>query len=499
MRIGRALLGLGMAISGLLGCGAKPPTDPSHGAKRIAVFPLRDAAGHSRDEVEFLTDRIRGRAADRLGCSGYLILSRENLMALVQPGTELAACEGDCEVETGRNVGADFVISGEVLPFGDHLAASLKLHSTHSAGLVGQISAEGRTLPELATAMEEATLALLAGVEPKPSDCAAASAGGLGKSGILHVESDPAGALVRVDGVEVGHTPLHLRPLPGRRILRVESPCRQPWEQVVEVDPDGVVEQRAELKPACGTVHVESEPVGAFVTLDEGKSGAAPITFVDVLPGTHTVRSTLPGHEEVRKTAEVEAGDTTSLSVDLPETGAVRAFEDGQFRFTADRLRDFHAIEVVGWGGSPDDLVRLGVGLSLLSVNRLEDVPKPFNRFGITFGVGAYLVFAPFRVLRVAVGSGISGGWISCDDSDEGAAGTAATAQCRAVTGDSQSDSNPSIGYGLWTTRALGELHFGRLGLGGGASMVVPFGGHLVKQVDFGPRIGPTVALTYGY
>jgi hypothetical protein len=68
----------------------------------------------SRLDLLYLTDRIR-TAALRAGPSLY-VGSRENLIALLQAsGKTMEQCEGECDVETGRLVGADLVMSGEAL------------------------------------------------------------------------------------------------------------------------------------------------------------------------------------------------------------------------------------------------------------------------------------------------------------------------------------------------------------------------------------------------
>jgi len=64
-------------------------------------------------------------------------------------GKDLAQCEGECEVETGRKIGADLVISGEMLRVGSSLKMSLKLHETHQGRLLAGSVATGRDIDEL--------------------------------------------------------------------------------------------------------------------------------------------------------------------------------------------------------------------------------------------------------------------------------------------------------------------------------------------------------------
>jgi len=64
-------------------------------------------------------------------------------------------------------------------------------------------------------------------------------------------------------------------------------------------------------------VALTSEPAGASVTVDgEPREGVTPIEL-QLLPGRHTVRLELAGHEPVEKDVEVEAGASQNLSLSL--------------------------------------------------------------------------------------------------------------------------------------------------------------------------------------
>jgi hypothetical protein len=52
-------------------------------------------------------------------------------------------------VETGRKVGADLVISGEMLRIGSSLKLSLRLHETHQGRLLAGAVATGHSIDEL--------------------------------------------------------------------------------------------------------------------------------------------------------------------------------------------------------------------------------------------------------------------------------------------------------------------------------------------------------------
>lgn len=126
---------------------------------RLAVLELRHTAPLTAAEADYLTDLVRGVAGDR---GDLLVLTRENIVELLPPGTALAACEGDCEVETGRRLGVDFVVSGEVVGFGGELRVMLRLHATRSGALIATERAGAPHVAGLERPVELAARALLA-------------------------------------------------------------------------------------------------------------------------------------------------------------------------------------------------------------------------------------------------------------------------------------------------------------------------------------------------
>ena len=105
---------------------------------------------------------VRGavlQAAPRLA-----VMTRENLLVLLQAsGKDLAECEGECEVDTGRRIGADAVVSGDLLRFGARLKLSLRLHETKGGRLLAAVVASGSTLEELDTEVQKRAGELLGG------------------------------------------------------------------------------------------------------------------------------------------------------------------------------------------------------------------------------------------------------------------------------------------------------------------------------------------------
>ena len=149
---------------------AGPAAVPSKAgaAQLAAVLEFRTKlAGAERSalDVGYLANAVR--SAVLKAAPGVRVLTRENLLVLLQAGgKKLEECEGECDVETGRRVGADLVVSGDLLRFGSSYKLDLRLHDTHSGELLAGAAASGETVDKLDQAVGPAVRELLAPLRP---------------------------------------------------------------------------------------------------------------------------------------------------------------------------------------------------------------------------------------------------------------------------------------------------------------------------------------------
>ena len=130
---------------------------------KLAVLELRNDAGLSAAEIAYLTDRVRADASQALPAGAFLVMTRESIEELLPPGVKLVDClSSQCEVEVGRRIGADYIVSGEVLKFGDELRMNLKAHHCASSAFLGGESAGGARLADLEEGMAAASDRLFA-------------------------------------------------------------------------------------------------------------------------------------------------------------------------------------------------------------------------------------------------------------------------------------------------------------------------------------------------
>ena len=132
-------------------------------SRSLAVLEFRNKlAGQDLAAVDagYLADQVRTAA---LGAAPSLrVITKENLIVLLKAtGKDLDNCEGECEVETGRRIGADLVVSGELLKFGSSFKLDMRLHDTQEGRLLSGATASGATADALDQALPKAIARLL--------------------------------------------------------------------------------------------------------------------------------------------------------------------------------------------------------------------------------------------------------------------------------------------------------------------------------------------------
>ena len=135
-------------------------------AQTVAVLEFRDKVPpEQRIDAAYLSDQVR--SAVKRSLPDARVITRENMLVLLQAsGKDLANCEGECEVDTGRRIGADLVVSGELLRFGTQYKLNMKLHDTRSGELLSGAVASGTTADELDRNLAAAVDGLLAPLRP---------------------------------------------------------------------------------------------------------------------------------------------------------------------------------------------------------------------------------------------------------------------------------------------------------------------------------------------
>jgi hypothetical protein len=201
----------------------------------------------------------------------------------------------------------------------------------------------------LATAV---IVAITAGVYWKDKWLPTASAAG---DGSLRVESEPAGAEVRLNGTVKGTTPLSLTAPAGQHTLTVQQGANVKQLPVsitsgsVTVHHFAWSEAAATAAVETGNLSVATDLPGSGVVVDGEERGVSPITLRNLRIGQHRVVVRARGTTYTR-TVQIEAGATASLfiggsqaavpgSITLASTVPIQVFEDRRLIGTSDMDR----------------------------------------------------------------------------------------------------------------------------------------------------------------
>jgi TonB family protein len=131
--------------------------------------------------------------------------------------------------------------------------------------------------------------------------------------GILHVESQPTGATVTLNGAERGVTPIDIPELPlASYEVTLEMKGYEPKSESVTLTAEA---PRSELSltlarqgPAMGTAEFLSTPLGATVRVDGVVAGQTPVTDYRLKAGNHHVEISKDGYMPFAGALRVDAG-----------------------------------------------------------------------------------------------------------------------------------------------------------------------------------------------
>ena len=130
------------------------------GAK-VGVLDFKNFAAEVKIEsVRYLVDLVRSAVLEAAPDAD--VITRENILLLAGPGEkDLSDCEAECEITTGRKLGADALITGDLQRIGPELKLSLRLHQTATARLIATSFANAATAAELEDSLRKSLPALL--------------------------------------------------------------------------------------------------------------------------------------------------------------------------------------------------------------------------------------------------------------------------------------------------------------------------------------------------
>lgn len=280
--------------------------------ERVAV--LMTGTGAADDQVtNQLSDAMREGAlrAKRETGSPLTIMSRESIMVVLEDqGIDASCVEGNCEVETARNLGATYVLTGTLSRFDGMYVLTAKIHDVKSGDLLESDRVKNQQMIELMDDVEvlahklfRSALGQGQGLVVTTGSVAALESLDRGENRVYNKESTESGLLVvKVQPAEAeitinpgnfkGKGPTFMKELaPDKYVVTATMGRRyHPFQQQVTVSADGKLTIPIELRPAFGRLEVTSEPEGARVSVDGVAIGQTPLMLSEVLSGDHVVK-----------------------------------------------------------------------------------------------------------------------------------------------------------------------------------------------------------------
>jgi TolB-like protein len=138
-------------------------TRAADATSKLAVLEFdNDLRGTDKVEIDrtYFSDQVRGAVPRVL--PRIKVMTRENTAEILKTyGRTIEGCVGECEVETGRMLGADYIVSGRLTKVGHRFKLTLRMHRTEDSALISSAAASGISAEELDDATAKAVGELL--------------------------------------------------------------------------------------------------------------------------------------------------------------------------------------------------------------------------------------------------------------------------------------------------------------------------------------------------
>jgi serine/threonine-protein kinase len=150
----------------------------------------------------------------------------------------------------------------------------------------------------------------------------------------VRIDSEPAGAVIWVDGAESGTSPRVVPGVaPGHHKVRLSAPGFADAELGIVVPGDGEYPPlHFVLQPIAARVRIESVPSGVAVSVDGEHTGMTPLDMVLLEPGRHEIRMDREGLRPWVKEVDARIGETFAVEARLQpvDTGSAAGMEPTQ-------------------------------------------------------------------------------------------------------------------------------------------------------------------------
>ena len=243
-------------------------------------------------------------------------------------------CDDACAVEIGQLVGAEFLMLGEVIGFGDLYQVNIKIINIEKGDVAEKVTSqiEGG-MSDLLSGMEDASQEIVrriaSGSVPQPFMGQSGQMMSTQKTyGRVDITSDPQGADILIDLIEYGVTPKIIEKIEtGYHNLILNYPGYERLQKRIMVVEGQTLSVSEFLVPKTGSLSILTEPPGANVYLDNMTRGQTPLDLFDLPVRDYIIRAELNNYQIIERRISVQYGENTTQKYNLePLPGKLSLF-----------------------------------------------------------------------------------------------------------------------------------------------------------------------------
>ena len=243
-------------------------------------------------------------------------------------------CDEACAVEIGQLVGAEYLMLGEIIGFADLYQVNIKIINIEKGDVAEKVTDQiSGGMGDLLNGMEEASREIVrriaAGSAPQQITQQTGLPTVVQKSyGTIDVTTDPQGANILIDGLEVGVTPKTIPNLEtGSHNLILNYPGYERLQKRIMVEDGKTIPISEYLVPKTGSLSILSDPIGATVYLDNFVKGQTPLDIPELPVKDYMIRLELKDYQMLERRVTVQYAENTTQKYSLdPLPGKLNVF-----------------------------------------------------------------------------------------------------------------------------------------------------------------------------
>jgi hypothetical protein len=137
-------------------------------------------------------------------------------------------------------------------------------------------------------------------------------------TGTVRLESEPTGAMIFIDGENIGNTPKVMTGIcPGKHEVEISLDGYDPYVQKIKIKVGKESALTATLQRKKGSLVLNSDPSNATIYIQGKKSGRTPKTITELNSGNYTVDVMLNEYQKWSENADIVPGEETTINAVL--------------------------------------------------------------------------------------------------------------------------------------------------------------------------------------